>query len=74
MAIVGADMKKVISKTMTDVLRDRLNAMPSIRAVARECGMNRASLHRFALGIRSLRLDLADKLAEYFKLELRDKK
>lgn len=37
--------------------------------IAREAGVVRGSLMRFARGDTSLRLDVADKLATYFKIE-----
>lgn len=51
---------------MTEHLRSALNECPSIRAVARETGLRHNSLALFARGEQSLRLDLADRLAEYF--------
>jgi len=66
----GANMKKGTPKTMTEVLREALDAAPSIRGVAREAGLCHASLIRFAAGKRSLRLDMADKLAAHFKIEV----
>ncbi|MEX2113198.1 MAG: hypothetical protein WD845_08440 [Pirellulales bacterium] len=41
--------------------------------IATETCINRASLIRFARGDTSLRLDVADKLAAYFGLELQAK-
>jgi plasmid maintenance system antidote protein VapI len=40
----------------------------------RETGLTRASIMRFVAGKQSLRLDLADRLAVYFGLELRKRK
>ena len=39
--------------------------------IAREAGVSEAQLSRFVNGGSSLRLDVADRLALYFKLELR---
>ena len=39
-----------------------------------ETGVPRASISRFVRELNSLRLDVADKLAEYFGLELRPTK
>jgi plasmid maintenance system antidote protein VapI len=65
------------------------DAMPSIadairRAIAESgtpllslaaaTGVNRASLSRFVAGKRSLRLDMADRIASYFGLEVRRKR
>jgi plasmid maintenance system antidote protein VapI len=40
----------------------------------RETGVARASIRRFVNGERTLRLDMADRLAVYFGLELRVKR
>lgn len=56
---------------ITDVLRQAIldSGLPLLR-IARETGVQRASLSRFVRGKNSLRLDVADKLAAYFGLEL----
>ena len=43
-------------------------------ALERATGVQRASIMRFVRGTHSLRLDMADKLAAYFGLELRKAK
>jgi plasmid maintenance system antidote protein VapI len=43
-------------------------------ALERETGVQRASIMRFLRGEQSIRLDVADKLAAYFGLELRPKR
>ena len=40
----------------------------SYNALQKETGVKRASIMRFVLGRQSLRLDMADRLAAYFKL------
>jgi plasmid maintenance system antidote protein VapI len=40
-------------------------------AIERATGVKRASIMRFLRGETSLRLDMADRLAAYFGLELR---
>lgn len=40
----------------------------------RATGVKRASLLRFMRGERTLRLDMAERLAAYFKLEVRKRK
>ncbi|MCX7421859.1 MAG: helix-turn-helix transcriptional regulator [Planctomycetia bacterium] len=40
----------------------------SIKALSRETGVVRQSMMHFMRGSRTLRLDIADKLAAYFKL------
>lgn len=60
--------------TMSDRLRAAItdSGIPLLR-IQTETGVQRASLSRFIRGERSLRLDLADKLADYFNLELRER-
>ncbi len=57
--------------TMTEVLRTAIidSGLPLLR-LAKETGIARASLIRFVRGETSLRLDIADRLADYFGLEL----
>jgi hypothetical protein len=43
-------------------------------ALERETGVQRMSIARFLSGATSLRLDKAERLAEYFGLELRPKR
>lgn len=47
----------------------RESGLPLLR-IARETGVQRASLSRFVRGERSLRLDVADKVAAYLGLTL----
>jgi plasmid maintenance system antidote protein VapI len=56
---------------MSDILREAIKSsgLPTLR-IADDTGIARASLIRFIRGERSLRLDIADKLAAYFELEL----
>jgi plasmid maintenance system antidote protein VapI len=56
---------------ITDVLRQAVldSGLPLLR-IANETGVQRASLSRFVRGKNSLRLDVADKLAAYFGLQL----
>lgn len=56
---------------ITDVLRRAIldSGLPLLR-VAEETGVDRASISRFVAGKRSLRLDVADRLAAYLGLEL----
>ena len=56
---------------ITDVLRLAIIAsgLPLLR-IAQETGVERASLSRFVAGKRSLRLDMADRLAAFFGLTL----
>ena len=56
---------------MTELLRQALAEVESVRAVARETGIQQASLVRFLRGEQSLRLDKADILVAYFGIEVR---
>lgn len=53
---------------MTDLLRDALAHAESLRAVERATGVKRQSMMKFLRGEQSLRLDMADKLAEHFAI------
>ena len=59
------------SKSMTELLREAINEADSLLGLERETKLKRAALRRFRDGKQSLRLDLADKLAEYFGIECR---
>jgi plasmid maintenance system antidote protein VapI len=56
---------------ITDVLRRAIldSGLPLLR-IEQDTGVQRASISRFVRGERSLRLDMADKLAAYFGLAL----
>ena len=56
---------------ISDPLKDaiRTSQLPLL-VIERETGVKRQSIMRFLRGERSLRLDIADKLAEYFELKL----
>ncbi len=58
--------------TISDVLKRAIaeSGMAHI-AIERATGVQRASIMRFLRGSQSLRLDMADKLAALFGLELR---
>jgi len=56
---------------MTELLREALSeSTDSIRAVSRAAGVPHCSLLRFLAGT-SLRLDMADRLAEHFGIVVR---
>ncbi len=62
---------------MTDQLRKAVNddlRTRSMKALAEDIGLDRMALTRFASGHTSMHLDLADKLATYYGLELRPKR
>ena len=60
---------------MSDVLRKAIaeSGMSHV-AIERATGVKRASIMRFLRGEQSLRLDLADRLATFFGLEVRKAK
>ena len=58
---------------MTELLQKALNEAESFKAVERDTGVLRQSLMKFARGEQSLRLDKADILAEYFRIEVKRK-
>ena len=69
-------MKKSKTKApLTDPLRKAIvdSGLPLL-TLANETGVARASLIRFVRGETSLHLDVADKVAEYFGLELGKRK
>lgn len=64
-------MSKSKSKSpITDLLRQTIvdSKIPLLR-LSKEAGVARASLIRFVRGETSLRLDVADKLADYFQIQ-----
>ena len=58
-------------KTMTELLLEALAEAESLRGVERATGVKNPCLVRFLQGKQSLRLDLADKLADHFGIECR---
>ncbi|MCE9604428.1 MAG: helix-turn-helix domain-containing protein [Planctomycetia bacterium] len=64
-------MAKRKNKTMTEVLRQAIvdSGLPLL-TLGKASGVDRASLRRFVNGERSLRLDMADKLATYFNVKI----
>jgi plasmid maintenance system antidote protein VapI len=57
-----------ISETLRRAVLD--SGLPLLQ-IAEAAGVERASLSRFVRGERTLRLDMADRLAAHFGLELR---
>jgi plasmid maintenance system antidote protein VapI len=59
-------------KTMSETIRQAvLAAGLPLQQIAEAAGIERASLSRFVRGERTLRLDMADRLAAHFGLVLR---
>jgi plasmid maintenance system antidote protein VapI len=64
-----------ISDLLLRTIRDAVEAgRTNYKALERETGLTRASIMRFVAGKQSLRLDMADRLAAHFGLELRLKR
>jgi plasmid maintenance system antidote protein VapI len=58
----------LLRRTIADAIaQERTNLL----ALERETGVSRASIRRFLNGERTIRLDVADKLADYFGLVLK---
>jgi plasmid maintenance system antidote protein VapI len=64
--------KSTQQNPVSDVLRRAIvkSGIP-FQALERETGVARGSISRFVAGKRTLRLDMADRLAGYFGLALR---
>jgi plasmid maintenance system antidote protein VapI len=67
----GAPISELLRKTIATAI-DR--GETTYLALERETRVTRASIMRFVRGAQSLRLDMADSLAAYFGLELRQRK
>ncbi len=64
--ILTMDKDRGKAKAMTELLREALADAESFRAIERATGVKRQSLMKFVRNEQSLRLDMADRLAEYF--------
>ena len=64
-------MPRKTKSTMTELLKEALSEAESLRAVERATGVKNPSMVRFLQGKQSLRLDMADRLAEYLGIESR---
>ena len=71
MLIIHSNMPRKAKKTMTELLKQALSEVDSLRGVERATGVKNPSLVRFLQGKQSLRLDLADKLSEHLGIECR---
>ena len=73
--IIITHMTKQLPAPITDLLRRTIadSGLPLL-VIQRKTGVQRASVMRFLRGEQSLRLDVADKLAAYFGLELVQRK
>jgi ribosome-binding protein aMBF1 (putative translation factor) len=63
--------KRKTYDTMTGAIREAIaESELSFKALERETGVLRQSLMKFAAGEQTLRLDAADKLAEFFGIQV----
>jgi plasmid maintenance system antidote protein VapI len=63
--------KRNPSSPLTEVLKDAIvESGISYKALSRDTGVARSSIQRFVDGRQSIRLDMADRLAAYFGLNL----
>jgi plasmid maintenance system antidote protein VapI len=56
--------------TMTELLRQAIAEADTLLGIERDTGVKRAALRRFRDGEQSLRLDIADRLAAYFGIQV----
>jgi plasmid maintenance system antidote protein VapI len=64
-------LKKKTLRPLSDALKAAIaESGQSFRSIGTATGVEHASINRFVRGERSLRLDVADKLAAYFKLKV----
>lgn len=54
--------------TLSEMLRAALVEAPSLRGVERATGISAGNLCRFIQGKQTLRLDMAERLAEHFEI------
>jgi plasmid maintenance system antidote protein VapI len=66
-----APISDLLRRTLAEAIGSKRT---NYKALERETGVTRASIMRIVRGSRSLRLDVADRLAAHFGLELRAKK
>jgi plasmid maintenance system antidote protein VapI len=70
-----SDRTAPISDLLRRVIAEAIEGgRTNYKALERETGVTRASIMRFVRGSQSLRLDMADRLAAHFGLELRARK
>jgi plasmid maintenance system antidote protein VapI len=70
----GFTIRTSRSKPLTTALKQAIaESELSFKALERATGVKRQSLMKFMAGEQSLRLDMADKLAIYFDLQLAPK-
>lgn len=63
--------KRKTYDTMTEAILEAIDESElSFKALERETGVSRQSLMKFAAGEQTIRLDAADKLAEFFGISI----
>ena len=67
----GTQRRATIAETLRQAI---VESGPNFRRLERETGVKRQSLMKFVRGEQSLRLDMADRLATYFDLQLLKRK
>ncbi len=68
-------MATMKTATITEILKRTIaESGISYKSLSRETGVARASIQRFIDGRQSMRLDMADRLAAFFDLELGEKR
>ena len=69
--IIYMPRKRKQRKTMTEALQKAIaDSGVSFKQLERETGVLRQTLMKFVAGEQSIRLESADKLAEYFGIEV----
>lgn len=66
----SSPISELLRKTISEAINEGDTTYLELQ---RETGITRASIMRFVKGRQFLRLDMADKLAEHFNLELKPK-
>ena len=57
--------------SLSEQLREAIRSYGSVYAVARDSGVSQSALQRFVTEERDVYLETADRLAEFFDLELK---
>ena len=63
-----------MTEALRQALRQALRDSETLVGVERATGLKRQSLAKFMRGEQSLRLDMADRLAKHFGIEIRTKR
>jgi plasmid maintenance system antidote protein VapI len=71
---IRSTRKPAKRETIADLLRRKILECDSVAEVTRGTGVAQPVLHRFVHGERDLTLRTADKLLQYFELEIRPRR